>query len=141
MKVLLFFITFFFSLSTLVWETDLDIAFQKSKEQEKAILLNFSGSDWCIPCQKLKKGLLSNEQFATFASENLILVNLDFPMKNKGENKEYTAKKDHWSEKYNPNGHFPLTILIDKNGKVLKKWTGNITDSPEKFIDQIRYAK
>jgi thioredoxin-related protein len=141
MKIVLILISLLFSIASLNWETDLDLAFQKSKEQEKAILLNFPGSDWCIPCQKLKKGLLSNEQFATFASENLILVNLDFPMKNKGENKEYTAKKDHWSEKYNPNGSFPLTILMDKHGKVLKKWTGNITDSPEKFIDQIRYAK
>jgi thioredoxin-related protein len=141
MKILLILLSLFFSIASLNWETDLDVAFHKSKEQEKAILLNFSGSDWCIPCQKLKKGLLSNEQFATFASENLILVNLDFPMKNKGENKEYTVKKDNWSEKYNPNGHFPLTILIYKNGKVLKKWTGNITDSPEKFIEQIRNAK
>ena len=101
-------------------------------------MLNFSGSDWCIPCQKLKKGLLSNDKFSNYASENLILVNLDFPMKNKKEEKEYTIKKDNWSEKYNPNGQFPLTILIDKNGKVVKKWTGNISDSPENFIEQIR---
>lgn len=141
MKILLILVALFFSSSDTVWENDLDVAFQKSKEQEKPILLNFSGSDWCIPCQKLKKGLLSNEQFSNYASENLILVNLDFPMKNKKEAKEYTAKKDNWSEKYNPNGHFPLTILMDKNGKVLKKWTGNITDTPEKFIEQIRNAK
>lgn len=141
MKILLILFSLFFSSHILTWENDLDVAFQKSKEQEKVILLNFSGSDWCIPCQKLKKGLLSNEQFSHYASENLILVNLDFPMKNKKEAKEYTAKKDNWSEKYNPNGHFPLTILMDKNGKVLKKWTGNITDTPEKFIEQIRNAK
>jgi thioredoxin-related protein len=141
MKIVLILFSLLFSIASLNWETDLDVAFHKSKEQEKAILLNFSGSDWCIPCQKLKKGLFLNDKFTTYASENLILVNLDFPMKNKGENKEYTVKKDNWSEKYNPNGHFPLTILIDKNGKVLKKWTGNITDSPEKFIDQIRNAK
>ena len=141
MKILLILVALFFSSSATVWENDLDVAFQKSKEQEKAILLNFSGSDWCIPCQKLKKGLLSKEQFNTYASENLILVNLDFPMKNKGENKEYTAKKDNWSEKYNPNGHFPLTILIDKNGKVLKKWTGNITLPVDSFIKQINSAQ
>lgn len=141
MKIFLILFSLFFSSHILTWENDLDIAFQKSKEQEKPILLNFSGSDWCIPCQKLKKGLLSNEQFSNYASDNLILVNLDFPMKNKKEAKEYTAKKDNWSEKYNPNGHFPLTILMDKNGKVLKKWTGNITDNPEKFIEQIRNAK
>jgi hypothetical protein len=84
---------------------------------------------------------LSNEQFVTYASENLILVNLDFPMKNKGENKEYTAKKDNWSEKYNPNGSFPLTILIDKHGKVVKKWTGNITLPVDSFIKQINSAQ
>lgn len=141
MKILIFFISLFFSITNLNWENDLDIAFQKSKEQEKAILLNFSGSDWCIPCQKLKKGLLSNEQFSNYASENLILVNLDFPMKNKKEAKEYTAKKDNWSEKYNPNGHFPLTILMDKHGKVLKKWTGNITLPVDSFIKQINNAQ
>jgi thioredoxin-related protein len=138
MKIVLIIISLFLLNPSLNWENDLDIAFQKSKEQDKSILLNFSGSDWCIPCQKLKKGLFSNDKFATYASENLILVNLDFPIKNKKEEKEYTVKKDYWSEKYNSNGHFPLTILIDKNGKVLKKWTGNIIDSPENFIDQIR---
>lgn len=141
MKIILILISFLFSIDTLYWENDLDIAFQKSKEQEKAILLNFSGSDWCIPCQKLKKGIFSNDKFSSFANENLILVNLDFPMKNKGESKEYQAKKDHWSEKYNPKGSFPLTILIDKNGKIVKKWTGNITEPVDNFIDQIKSAK
>jgi thioredoxin-related protein len=58
MKIFLILFSLFFSSHILTWENDLDIAFQKSKEQEKAILLNFSGSDWCIPCQKLKKRLI-----------------------------------------------------------------------------------
>ena len=32
-------------------------------EKKELILLNFSGSDWCIPCIKLHKNLIETEAF------------------------------------------------------------------------------
>jgi hypothetical protein len=48
--------------------------------------------------------------------------------------KEYQTKLDAWAEKYNPNGNFPLTLLIDSDGNIIKKWTGNIVHSVEDFL-------
>jgi thioredoxin-related protein len=136
------FLFFSFSIQAASWETDLDSAFIKSKEHQKYILLNFSGSDWCIPCRKLKTELFSNPKFIEYGNENLVLVNLDFPLKkNNNLDKEYQNKLDAWAEKYNPNGIFPLTLLIDPEGKIIYKWTGYIHDTVDVFINYFKSLK
>ena len=142
MKRIFFFIALFFSTQVFAWNDHLDSAFIQSKKEQKYILLNFSGSDWCIPCQKLKKGLFSNPKFIEYGNQNLVLVNLDFPLKKKPNlGKEYQTKLDAWAEKYNPNGNFPLTLLIDSNGNIIKIWTGNIVDSVEDFLAHFEKLK
>lgn len=44
-----------FILPTVTWLTDFNKAKIIAKEDNKLILLNFSGSDWCGPCIKLKE--------------------------------------------------------------------------------------
>ncbi len=142
MNRIFFFIALFFSTQVFAWNDYLDSAFIQSKKEQKYILLNFSGSDWCIPCQKLKKGLFSNPKFIEYGNQNLVLVNLDFPLKkNPNLGKEYQNKLDAWAEKYNPNGNFPLTLLIDSDGNIIKKWTGNIVDSVEDFLAHFEKLK
>ena len=142
MKRIFFFIALFFSTQVFAWNDHLDSALIQSKKEQKYILLNFSGSDWCIPCQKLKKGLFSNPKFIEYGNQNLVLVNLDFPLKkNPNLGKEYQSKLDAWAEKYNPNGNFPLTLLIDSDGNIIKKWTGNIVDSVEDFLAHFEKLK
>jgi thioredoxin-related protein len=142
MKRVFFFIALFFSMQVFAWNDHLDSALIQSKKEQKYILLNFSGSDWCIPCQKLKKGLFSNPKFIEYGNQNLVLVNLDFPLKKKPNlGKEYQTKLDAWAEKYNPNGNFPLTLLIDSNGNIIKIWTGNIVDSVEDFLAHFEKLK
>jgi hypothetical protein len=43
------------------------------------------------------------------------------------------------ADKYNPDGKFPFTLLIDKNGKVLKAWDGFPNESPDAFVSEINY--
>jgi hypothetical protein len=40
------------------------------------------------------------------------------------------------AERYNPNGKFPLTVLINSQGKVLKEWDG-YQPSVQKFIAEV----
>ena len=61
------------------WGYNLDEAKAKASKENKVILLNFSGSDWCGPCNKMRKEIFENEAFNKYASKNLILVNADFP--------------------------------------------------------------
>nr|WP_228446882.1 thioredoxin family protein [Chryseobacterium sp. 3008163] len=50
------------------------------------MLLNFSGSDWCIPCIKLHKNIIETEDFKKLETENVIIyINADFPRNKKNQ--------------------------------------------------------
>ncbi|MHA8051255.1 thioredoxin family protein [Aquirufa sp. ROCK-SH2] len=120
------------------WGLDFNQAVTESKQNNKLILLNFSGSDWCGPCIKLKKDVFESAEFKNFSSEKLVLIRADFPRLKKNQlDKIQQDKNDILAEKYNPNGKFPLTVLIDSNGKVLHEWEGYQASIP-KFIAEIK---
>jgi len=121
------------------WETDFEKAQKTAAEEHKLILLNFSGSDWCIPCIRLHKELFEDDSFKDFAKENLILVDADFPRLKKNQlSKEQQKKNEALAEKYNPQGSFPLTLLVNARGEVLQSWDGYIEMPPDLFISAIK---
>lgn len=61
------------------WQTDMSKATELSLKENKPLLLFFTGSDWCGWCIKLQKDVLKTSEFANWANENVILVELDFP--------------------------------------------------------------
>jgi protein disulfide-isomerase len=61
------------------WETNYSAALEQAAKQNKMVLLDFTGSDWCGWCIKLQKDTFSKPEFQKFAAESLILVELDFP--------------------------------------------------------------
>lgn len=132
-------LSFIFILSFTGWEHDFGIALQRAKQEHKLILLNFSGSDWCVPCIRLHKEIFEDNTFKSFADSNLILVKADFPRLKKNQlSKEQQKKNYQLADKYNPKGNFPYTILIDEKGKVIKTWEGYISTSAEQFTGQLK---
>ena len=128
-----------FFLIPIQWEPNFEQAKKLAKEKNELILLNFSGSDWCVPCIGLRKEFLESEVFAEFSSKNLILVNADFPRRKKNEvSSEQNKRNEALAEQYNKNGVFPLTLLLNSEGKVLKKWEGKPKVSVEKWIEEIQ---
>ena len=120
------------------WGSDLSVAQQAAKDQNKLILLNFSGSDWCGPCIKLKKDVFESIEFQSFAESNLVLVRADFPRLKKNQlAKDQQAKNDALAERYNHDGKFPLTVLLNEQGKVLKEWDG-YQPSTSKMLSEIQ---
>lgn len=120
------------------WENDFDTAKQKARDQHRFILLEFSGSDWCIPCIRFRKDVLETNEFTKFADTSLVLLNADFPRLKKNQlPKTQQQKNDQLADRYNPTGIFPLTILLDANGNKLKTWEGYPDLNSEEFISQI----
>lgn len=120
------------------WLTDWQQATQKATQENKYILLNFSGSDWCAPCIKMKKEVFESEAFLTLAEKKLILVRADFPRSKKNQlTKEQVEHNEKLAEKYNPTGKFPLTLVVDANGKVVKEWDGYVFASQDKFMAEL----
>jgi hypothetical protein len=81
---------------------------------------------------------LENEAFTNYAADHLVLVRADFPRQKKNQlSKEQTKLNEALADKYNPDGKFPYTILVDEHGKVLKDWDGFPNESPDQFVAQI----
>lgn len=125
MKTLLLAIIFFISTGSPAWLTNFEQAKIEASAAHKQILLNFSGSDWCGPCIKLKKDILDSPVFLQYAADKLVLLRADFPRAAKNQlDARQTTHNESLAERYNPEGKFPFTVLLSAEGKVLKTWTG-----------------
>ena len=103
-----------------IWSGDLGPALQRAKAEGRWVLLNFSGSDWCIPCIRMHKEVFDTEVFHQLADRKLVLVNADFPrLKKNMPPVEQQQRNDEMAEKYNGKGVFPLTLLLAPDGQVL----------------------
>jgi thioredoxin-related protein len=141
MKLLLTYLLLLISIPV-TWLGNFNQAVTEAASSNKLILINFSGSDWCIPCMRLRKEILESDVFEKYASDNLVLVRADFPRQKKNQlNKEQVKLNEALAEKYNPNGSFPYTVLVNAKGKVLKEWDGYPDEKAEKFVEQIKVYK
>jgi thioredoxin-related protein len=147
MKLLsIIFLTIFSFNTTIEWTTDFSKAITEASAKNKYILLNFSGSDWCGPCMKLKKEVLDSEDFLKFADSKLVLVRADFPRSKKNRlSPELKKNNENLAEKYNKEGKFPFTVLIDGEGNVVKSWDGYTSamtiGTMEKDIEKVTHLK
>lgn len=131
----------FFNSVTPRWVNNLTEAKSQAQKEHKLILLNFSGSDWCIPCMRMHQEVFDTEDFIAYANENLVCVNADFPRKKKNQlSKEQQQLNDALAERYNNKGAFPYTVLLNENGNVITSWDGFYTDGTAKFIQEIKNA-
>ena len=120
------------------WDDDYDKALAKAKTEKKMVLLDFTGSDWCGWCIKLDKEVFSKTEFKTYAKDNLVLVELDFP-----QGKKQSAKLQKQNEKlkkqYSISG-FPTVIVLNAEGKQVGQ-LGYMEGGPAAFIAKLNELK
>lgn len=139
MKTVLSILLLFSFVNQPSWLSNWEEAQNKAIQENKFILLNFSGSDWCAPCIKMKKEVFESEDFISMADKQLVLVRADFPRSKKNQlPKDQTDHNEKLAEKYNSNGKFPLTLLLDAKGKVIKEWDGYVFASQDKFLAELK---
>lgn len=63
------------------WYLYIDDAKAESDKTGKPILANFTGSDWCGWCIRLKNEVFVTPEFKKWAKDNVVLLELDFPRK------------------------------------------------------------
>ena len=128
-------------LSSTSWQTDFESAKTQARSENKLILLNFSGSDWCGPCIRLHKEIFDDETFRNYADQNLVLVNADFPrLKKNMLSKDQQQKNEALADLYDREGAFPLTLLVNAQGKVIKKWEGFPSMTAAEFTNDVKAA-
>lgn len=98
------------------WLEDFELACAYARSNNRRILVNFTGSDWCGWCVKLDREVFSQREFRDFAKENLILLKVDFP-KRSPQRAETKQKNEQLARRYGVRG-FPTILIIDADGSV-----------------------
>lgn len=101
------------------WETNLETALQQAKKENKAVLVNFTGSDWCQWCFKLSDEVFKQKEFEEYAKKNLILVMVDFPRK-KEQSNETKMYNQQLAQQFGIQG-FPTILLFNSTGQPVAK--------------------
>tara|TARA_R100000306_G_scaffold12131_1_gene14093 strand:- start:23602 stop:24051 length:450 start_codon:yes stop_codon:yes gene_type:complete len=109
--------------SKLNWHTNLEEAQTLSKEQDKPILIYFTGSDWCAPCKKLKEDFFESPEFRHKA-EKLVLVVIDYPRRVDLLSQEQLDYNKTVIAKYNKQQTFPKIVMLNSKGKEMGRISG-----------------
>lgn len=117
------------------WITSYSLALQYAKETGKPVLINFTGSDWCSWCIKLRNEVFSQDAFLDYAKNDLILLTIDFPMKKKLPAAEQQANHELASQ-YGIEG-YPTIVLVDSAGKEIAR-TGYQYGGAEAYVTHLR---
>jgi thioredoxin-related protein len=122
------------------WTDNYKLALDKASKENKKVLLDFTGSDWCSACKQLKKAIFDKPEFQKFADKNLVLVEVDFPV-GKTLSHQVKMQNDALADHYDAGNALPTLILLDPQGKVIKKQEGyDPAVSPKDFINWINSA-
>jgi thioredoxin-related protein len=113
------------------WLTDLPQAEAQAKAENKIVLMDFSGSDWCPECIALKKKVFDTKKFQAYAATNLVLVDVDFPDKTP-QSSDLKKANEELKDKYNVEA-LPVLIVLDQNGKE----AGRLTDKDEESVKKL----
>ncbi len=113
-----------------LWQTDFEAAKAKAKAEKKLLLVDFTGSDWCIWCKRLHGEVFDKDEFKTEAPKHFILVELDFP-RSKELPEDLKAQNDKLAKEYKIRG-YPTILLLDPEGQLVAQ-TGYQPGGPEKY--------
>ena len=123
----------------LVWETNVNKAIEVSSKTKKPLLLFFTGSDWCGWCIRLQKEVLKTPEFAKWAKENVVLVELDYPRRT-NQTPEIKKQNNELQQVFGIQG-FPTIVLVNstkKDGKINFEGlgsTGYVAGGPTAWLD------
>ena len=126
-----------------LWIEQYDVAQAKAESLGKDLLINFTGSDWCIWCQRLEREIFVKPEFKREIVKDFVLVKLDFPQK-KAQSREIAKQnfelKKTFERRYGQIG-YPTLFLTDPNDGPYSRG-GYIRDmTPEAFARSLRDSK
>lgn len=123
------------------WLTNFEKAKKVAAKKKIPILVDFSGSDWCVWCQKLNKEIFSQKKFKNYVKDKFVLLLIDFPRAGNQSEKEKKLNKA-MAQEYKIQG-FPTVLILDAKGKELARggYMRGGVDEFIKFLDKHKIAK
>lgn len=97
------------------WTTGWKDASAQAAAAKRPILADFTGSDWCGWCIKLKREVFATPEFAAWAGTSAVLLEVDFP-RAKPLAAEQQRENHALAEKYGIEG-FPTILILAADGR------------------------
>ena len=117
------------------WLDDYDAALKKAADENKHIVIDFSGSDWCGWCKRLDKEVFTTDAFKKAAAEKYVLLMVDSPMKKSLLTEKAAKENPKLVEKFGVKG-FPTVVVLDPKGEEVCR-LGYEKGGPEKYIEKL----
>jgi protein disulfide-isomerase len=117
------------------WIDDFAAALTNAKDKSVPVLMNFTGSDWCSWCKKMKREALDKKEFTEWAASNVILMEVDSP-DSKPQAAEVKKQNEALKQRFKVSG-YPTFVLVDAEGKELGRVEGYTSGGPAAFIKLI----
>jgi len=116
------------------WLTDYTKALDQAKTQNKPVLIDFTGSDWCGWCMKLDREVFSVAQFKSYAAQKLVLLKIDFPRR-KALPAAEKQQNDKLATQYGIQG-YPTIVVLKPDGTKAGE-LGYTPGGPQAFISEL----
>lgn len=117
------------------WHTDFAKAQELAAKENKSLLLNFTGSDWCGFCVKLQQEVFSKPLFKKEIGARFILVELDFPQEVE-QSAALQKQNGELMNRFQVQG-FPTIVLTDATGLPYAQ-TGYQEGGPELYLEHLK---
>jgi thiol:disulfide interchange protein len=122
------------------WLENYGEAIALAKKEHKPVLIDFTGSDWCMPCMIMKKRVFDTDAFKKYAVGHLVLLEVDFPQGKQMPPQQFQQNQE-LGEKYGAIDsvgtlRVPTVTLINDKGAVLATQNGAFL-SPDELIKWI----
>lgn len=99
------------------WDTDFDKGLATANEDNRAVLVEFTGSDWCAACKILHDTVLPTKEFTDFAKKRkLVLVELDYPNDKSNITPQQLARREEIRQLYDISA-YPTVLVVDGKGR------------------------
>ena len=118
------------------WMTDFEKAKKKAMNENKNIIIDFSGSDWCSWCIKLDEEVFQKDEWKAYAKEHLVQVLIDFPREKSEQSEALQKQNNELAKQYTVRG-FPTVLILNQEGQLIDK-TGYQRGGAENYIKHIK---
>jgi protein disulfide-isomerase len=115
-----------------VWHDTFATAVSEAQMNDKLILADFTGSDWCHWCVKLKQDVFSTPEFKTWANDNVVLLELDYPRKG-SQSAAIKQQNEMLKSRYNISS-YPTVLILDAAGNVHAKMGYEQGKTPAQWV-------